>query len=177
MTTTPFDDPTAYDARWGRLNESQRRLAADADPLLFLADHVSVGERVAGTVVIHVRLTDPDERMAMIVDGGPTDPDEADCIGLIVTALSKLGAGDPFDDGQSVVTMEGATFPPDAFAPPRCPVLEMGLIIHRDGPAEIDPIDRVWAEVLDTIAEIYEFTSLGVVTRTRCGAIVRMPPR
>lgn len=60
MTTTPFDDPIAFDRRWSRFDPMAPAALADADPLMFLADHLPIADRRGG-----VGICDTDRRWAL----------------------------------------------------------------------------------------------------------------
>lgn len=86
MTPTPFDDYAAFDRRW---SDSDRRHAlAEADPLLFVADHIPSRDRRAGSIALCILPIDGPSTLALIPDG-PLIPSDTDCLML----LSRAAAG------------------------------------------------------------------------------------
>jgi hypothetical protein len=66
--TTHYDDPHAYHRRWERLDREAVDRAARRDPLLFIADHVPLADRRAGSVAVHVRTPDGASLLNLIAD-------------------------------------------------------------------------------------------------------------
>lgn len=71
MTTTPFDDPIAFDRRWTRVQPHARSLRAQAEPLLFIADHISIYDRREGSVAVALTFHDGQSTMIVVPDGPP----------------------------------------------------------------------------------------------------------
>ena len=71
MTRTPFDDPIAFDRRWVKANPEAKAALTEADPLLFLADHISIYDRREGSVALAITSRDGQSTLAVIPDGPP----------------------------------------------------------------------------------------------------------
>lgn len=147
MTTTPFDDPVAFDRRWPR-DDAIRNARADADPLLFVADHVMVADRRPGSLAFHASF------------GSDSPP------GLIVIpdAPEELTTEQRYEFLEMVAENLCATGPLEG----------LGLVHHRMGPASITEIDAEWFRALMTSCGKRGVLCLGVIARTYSGAIVRL---
>ena len=146
MTTTPFDDPIAFDRRWGHLDPAARTALADADPLMFLADHLPVADRREGCIAIAVRCGEGPSPLIVIPDG-PANPTDVECATVIGLAYERLN-GD---------------------------VTSIGIVHHRRGGVGITDVDRRWALALRAVCEAFSIEPLGVMARLRSGAVVRVP--
>lgn len=149
---TPYDDPVAYERRWGRLDEAARHRQAEWDPLVFLADHLPTADRGPGSVTVVLDLGGPGRRLVHPVWGLPADPTPLRCRLVL----------DPFAAAAAEVR-EDVT--------PR-----LGVLHHRPGPVRVTALDRRWAEALADVAAEYALAALGVVARTESGALVRVGP-
>lgn len=143
-----YDDPHAYHRRWDRLDPDAVHRAAERDPLLFVADHVSTADRRAGSVVVHVRTPDGSPMMILIADG-PADPTDEECITCLATIVERIGHET---------------------------VDELGVVYHRRGRTHLVDLDRRWQQALGDVCHYYDIEQVGVLARTESGAIVR-PPR
>lgn len=161
MRRTPFDDPRAFRRRWANLSAEQLRVEASRDPLLFAADHVSIFDRHEGTVVILAELDGEPHPAMIVVPGGPPDPAEEDCLGLLATVVSGIEEA----AGESTITPEGDI----------TVVRRLGVVTHRLGASMINDIDRRWMRALGLVSVALGIEVIGVVARTRSGAIVRVP--
>lgn len=146
MTTTPFDDPIAFDRRWGRLDATARATLADADPLMFLADHLPVADRREGSIAIAVQCGEGPSPLIVIPDG-PANPTDVECATVIGLAYERLGSD----------------------------VTRIGIVHHRRGGVGITDVDRRWALALRAVCDAFSIEPLGVMARLRSGALVRVP--
>ena len=144
MTHTPFDDLDAFDRRWS--DRSRMRALADADPLLFVADHVMSVDRREGTVALHI-ATDHGPPTLLVIPDGPPDPRDRDCAVLLSNVVSGI---------------------PDA-------VSALGLVHHRLGGPDVSDLDRRWAEALKAASYAHGFEPIGVIARLYDGSLVRVP--
>ena len=144
MTHTPFDDLDAFDRRWS--DRSRIRALADADPLLFVADHVMSVDRREGTVALHI-ATDHGPPALMVITDCPPDPRDRDCSVLLSSAVSGI---------------------PEA-------VRALGLVHHRLGGPDVSDLDRRWAEALKAASYAHGFEPIGVIARLYDGSLVRVP--
>ncbi len=148
--TTHYDDPHAYHRRWERLDREAVDRAARRDPLLFIADHVPLADRRAGSVAVHVRTPDGASLLNLIADA-PDDPTDDECVACLATVVERSG-GEAVD--------------------------EIGVVHHRRGRAHVVELDRRWQQALDDVCRFYGADAVGVLARTESGAIVRLsPPR
>jgi hypothetical protein len=161
MRRTPFDDPRAFRRRWASLSAEQLRVEASRDPLLFAADHVSIFDRHEGSLVILAELDGETHPAMIVIPGGPPDPSEEDCLGLLATVVSRLEdeAGEAMFHNERAVTA----------------VRRLGVVTHRLGTSMINDIDRRWMRALGLVSVALGIEVIGVVARTRSGAIVRVP--
>jgi hypothetical protein len=140
-----YDDPHAYHRRWDRLHPDEVEAAAEHDPLLFVADHVSCTDRREGVLAIHAG-TDEGGRHLILIPDAIIDPDEDTCVAVLATVVERLG--------------------PDR-------VMALGLVHHRRGRAHVVDLDRRWQDALDAVCHYYAIGAIGVLARTESGAIVR----
>lgn len=165
MTTTPFDDPTAYDRRWTRRSREHVHRLAQRDPLLFVADHITVRDRAAGLVAVQADLgLDLPPVMILIADG-PLEPDDDACLNLLAGVVERIDR--EYRRGPAVDT--------DEHEYETC-IHALGLVTHRTGRPVVSDGDRAWARALDAVARWCDFEPVGVLTRTESGALVRVPP-
>lgn len=148
MTRHDFDDPHAYHRRWERLDPDAVDRAAARDPLLFIADHVAVADRRAGSVAVHVRSHGGAPTL-ILIPNGPADPTDDECLVCLATVVERVG--------------------PEAAA-------ELGVVHHRRGRSHVLDVDRRWQQALEQVCHYYDVEPVGVLARTESGAIVR-PPR
>jgi len=144
MTHTPFDDLDAFDRRWS--DSSRMRALADADPLLFVADHVMSVDRREGTVALHI-ATEHGPPTLLVIPDGPPDPRDRDCAVLLSNVVSGT---------------------PEA-------VSALGLVHHRLGGPNVSDLDRRWAEALKAVSCAHGFEPIGVIARLYDGSLVRVP--
>ena len=142
-----FDDPLAYIRRWERAPEPEVARLADADPLLFLADHLPLADRREGTVAVHARLDDGTPLAAIITDG-PPEPSVDECRTALAMVVEHAGSER---------------------------VVGLGLVHHRRGRAHISSSDRRWRVALDDACARYAIAPVGVLIRTESGALVPVP--
>ena len=154
---TRYDDPHGYRRRWSRLDPAGVATLADADPLLFVADHIAIAERKDGVIAFHVELTG-DRRLIVIVAPGPKAPSAEECRSAIIGAIARL--------------TEDCGDPDDYIGLP--PVLALGLVVHRRGPSHVTPMDRRWSAALHFGCAYWDVESQGVLVRTESGALVRL---
>ena len=161
MTHT-FDDPHAYARRWEHKTPEQVSALSQADPLLFLADHIAVTDRRVGTAAFMVDLG-PDRPPTMILmHDGPEDPDIDECLTMLVNVVQRAD----LESGRADVDVEkGETS-----------VRRLGVVAHRTGAPTVQERDRAWAQALDGAARWFDLEPVGVLVRTSKGAIVRVPP-
>lgn len=163
MTIThTFDDPHAYARRWGHKTREQVSQLSQADPLLFLADHISVTDRRVGALAFMVDLGMDRPPTMILVKDGPEDPDVDECLTMLINVVQR--ADSEFGPGALDVD-RGETH-----------VQRLGVVAHRTGAPSIQQRDRAWAQALDGAARWFDLEPVGVVVRTATGAIVRVPP-
>ncbi|MCX6461381.1 MAG: hypothetical protein NTZ03_13875 [Actinobacteria bacterium] len=148
-THTPYDDFAAAERRWGHLSPDELRAAADADPLRFVADNISVRDRRQGSVVLIANLGPGQPPALVVVPDAPPEPTFEDC------ALLVGRFGMHLDEIRDV----GAPF-------------SVGLIHHRLGNTAVNDLDRRWQLALETLAPEFGYSILGVMARTESGALV-----
>ncbi len=146
MTTTPFDDPIAFNRRWTRVQPQARSMRAQAEPLLFIADHISICDRREGSVAVALTFDDGQSTMIVVPDG-PPNPSDADCLVLLDTAIERS----PSD------------------------VRSLGIVHHRRGTRAIADVDRRWALALTAVTRVFEIEPLGVMARLFTGDLVTVP--
>ena len=144
MTHTPFDDLDAFDLRWS--DRTRIRELSEADPLLFVADHVMSVDRREGTVALHI-ATDHGPPTLLVIPDGPPDPRDRDCSVLLSSVVSGI---------------------PEA-------VRALGLVHHRLGGPDVSDLDRRWAEALKAASYAHGFEPIGVIARLYDGSLVRVP--
>ncbi|MEY3732985.1 MAG: hypothetical protein RL347_344 [Actinomycetota bacterium] len=161
MRRTPFDDPRAFRRRWAHLTPEQLRAEATRDPLLFAADHVSIFDRHEGSVVVLADLDAGLPPTMIVIPGGPPDPTEEDCLGLLAGVVSRIDEG--MDDSMAVPLGD------------ICVVRRLGIVTHRLGASMVNDIDRRWMRALGLVSVALGIEIIGVMARTRSGALVRVP--
>ncbi|MHB8795588.1 MAG: hypothetical protein ACYC90_08980 [Candidatus Nanopelagicales bacterium] len=151
-----YDDPHAYKRRWSRLSPADLARLSDADPLLFVADHIGMADRDDGVIALHADMASG-QRLMVVVTPGPKAPSADECRSAVVGAIARLSEdhGDP----------EGCLDMP--------PVLSLGLVVHRRGPARVTPLDQRWSAALVAGCADWDVEALGVLVRTESGALVR----
>lgn len=146
MTTTPFDDPTAFDRRWVKANPQAKAALTEADPLLFLADHISIHDRREGSVALALVPRDGQSTLAIIPDG-PAQPSDMQCLALLGNSIEKISGG----------------------------VRTLGIVHHRRGSRGVADVDRRWALALKAVCMAFDIEPLGVMARLYGGELVRVP--
>lgn len=146
MTTTPFDDPTAFDRRWVKANPEAKASLTQAEPLLFIADHISIADRREGAVALALIARDGQSTLAVVPDA-PPQPSDMECLALLGNSIERIPGG----------------------------VRSLGLVHHRRGSRGIADIDRRWALALKAVCTAFDIESLGVMARLYSGELVRVP--
>jgi len=146
MTTTPFDDHAAFNRLWIDSDRQTRDSLIKADPLLFIADHISSYDRKEGSIALAITARDGQSTLAVIPDG-PPHPSDVQCLALLGTAIERSPGG----------------------------VRTLGIVHHRRGSSAVCDVDRRWALALKAICTAFEIDALGVVARLYAGEIVRVP--
>jgi hypothetical protein len=161
MRRTPFDDPRAFTRRWANLTPEQLRAEAIRDPLLFAADHVSILDRHEGAVVVLADLGGDLPPTMFVVPDAPPGPSEEDCLGLLAGIVSSIDSA--MDQGAGEGELSA--------------VRRLGVVTHRLGAAMVNDIDRRWMSALGLVSVALGIEVIGVMARTRSGALVRVPDR
>jgi hypothetical protein len=180
MKRAAFDDPGAFRRRWSHLSHDQLRAESLRDPLLFAADHIPVEERREGTVVIVAELDGSPAPVVVVIPDGPPAPEEEACLGVLASVIAQLDAAvseaDPCgyddyddDDDRDPFDVDGRTSDGDSA------VLRIGVVAHRLGSPAINDIDRRWMSALGLVSVALGIETIGVLSRTRGGAVVRVP--
>lgn len=146
MTRTPFDDPTAYDRRWVKASPEAKASLSKSDPLLFLADHISVCDRRQGSVALALVAQNGQSTLAIIPDG-PEWPSDMECLALLGNSIEKIPGG----------------------------VRSLGIVHHRRGARSIADVDRRWALALKAVCTAFDIEPLGIIARLYGGQLVRVP--
>ena len=154
-----YDDPYAYEQRWESLSPAQLGERAAADPLLFVADHISTADRGPGVVAIHAQPPGASPVMAIVTDG-PGDPSDDECLMLVVDAITRLR-------GSDIREMPEEPMTPDGFV--------VGLVVHRPGTGHLVPFDHRWARALVDGCAYLGAEPVGVLARTESGVLLRVP--
>ena len=146
MTRTPFDDPIAFDRRWVKANPEAKAALTEADPLLFLADHISIYDRREGSVALAITSRNGQSTLAVIPDG-PPQPSDMECLALLGNAIERIPGG----------------------------VRTFGIVHHRRGSRVVADVDRRWALALKAVCTAFDIEGLGVMARLYGGELVRVP--
>lgn len=146
MTTTPFDDPLAFDRNWLKADPQAKESLAKADPLLFVADHISSYDRKEGAVALAVTSCDGQPTLIVVPDG-PNQPSDAQCLTLLGNAIERTPSG----------------------------VRSLGVVHHRRGSSALGDVDQRWALALKAVCTAFDIESLGVMARLYSGELVRVP--
>ena len=145
MRRTPFDDHIAFNRRWGNPDSSSWKALADADPLLFVADHISSRDRREGSVALALTRWDEPSMLIAIPDA-PRDPSDRDCLTAIGAAVERTSGR----------------------------IRDMGIVHHRRGGVGITDVDRRWALALKVVSIAFDFSPIGVMARLHSGGLVRV---
>jgi hypothetical protein len=97
----------------------------------------------------------------IVIPGGPPDPAEEECLGLLANVVSNL---DQAVSASSIPDSRDMTA-----------VRRLGVVIHRLGGTIVNDIDRRWMRALGLVSVALGIEVMGVVARTRAGTIVRVP--
>jgi hypothetical protein len=146
MTSTPFDDPNAFDRNWLKADPQAKESLAKADPLLFVADHISIYDRREGAVALAVTSRDGQSTLIVVPDG-PAHPSDAQCLTLLGNAIERTPSG----------------------------VRSLGVVHHRRGSTAVIDIDQRWALALKAVCTAFDIETLGVMARLYSGELVRVP--
>ena len=175
MKRPAFDDPGAFRRRWSHLSTAQLRDEALRDPLLYAADHLPVEDRREGSVVIVAEIDDAPAPVVVVIPDGPPAPEEETCLGVLSTVIAQLDAAvseaDPYYDPDRF----DAAYDDDGFREEGSAILRIGVVAHRLGSPAINDIDRRWMRALGLVSVALGIDTMGVLTRTRSGAVVRVP--
>lgn len=170
MKRPAFDDPGAFRRRWSHLSAAELRAESLRDPLLFAADHLPVEDRHEGTVIIVAEIEDAPAPVVVVIPDGPPAPEEEACLGVLASVIAQLDAAvndaDPYDEGDDFYWGHGDE---------QTAVRRLGVVAHRLGSSAINDIDRRWMRALGLVSVALGIDTLGVVTRTRSGSLVRVP--
>lgn len=172
MKRPAFDDPGAFRRRWSHLSSAQLRAESLRDPLLFAADHLPVEDRREGTVVIVAELDDAAAPVVVVIPDGPPAPEEESCLGVLASVIAQLDAA----------VTEAEPYPEDdekdddrGWFDEGTAVRRIGVVAHRLGSPAINDIDRRWMRALGLVSVALGIDTIGVLMRTRSGALVRVP--
>lgn len=146
MTKTPFDDHAAFNRLWIDSDRQTRDSLIKADPLLFIADHISSYDRKEGAIALAITALDGQSTLAVVPDG-PPNPSDMECLALLDTAIERTPSG----------------------------VRSLGLVHHRRGSSAVCDVDRRWALALKAISTAFDIEPMGVIARLYSGEIVRVP--
>lgn len=146
MTTTPFDDPIAFDRNWLKADPQAKESLAKADPLLFVADHISSYDRKEGAVALAVTSRDGQSTLIVVPDA-PAQPSDAQCLALLGNAVERTPSG----------------------------VHALGIVHHRRGSRAVSHVDKRWALALKAVSTAFDIEALGVMARLYSGEVVRVP--
>lgn len=119
------------------------------DPLRFTADHVPGHDRRNGSVVVLMTDRECDFGVLNVVDRAPRNPGPDECH-QIVSVFAEAAE------------LNG---------------LQVGLILHRHGPAMQTDVDERWHAALLATAAARDVPVLGTVVRTASGDLVRVTRR
>jgi hypothetical protein len=170
MKRPAFDDPGAFRRRWSHLSPDQLHAASLRDPLIFAADHLPLEERREGTVLIVAEVMGAATPVVIVVPDGPAAPAEETCLGVLARVIAQL------DEALSdSYLMDDEEVDDDMLEEEPTSVVRLGVVTHRLGPATINELDRRWISALGLVAVSLGISTLGVVSRTRGGALVRVP--
>ena len=168
MKRPAFDDPGAFRRRWSHLSRAQLRDEALRDPLLFAADHLPLDDRREGTVIVVAEINEAPAPVVIVIPDGPPAPEEEACLGVLSSVIAQLDAAvheaDPYDDYDDPGLRDGES----------C-VRRIGVVAHRLGSPAINDIDRRWMSALGLVSVALGIDTIGVLTRTRSGALVHVP--
>ncbi len=153
---TPYDDVIAAERRWGRLHPDELDAAARADPLRFMADHLSSDDRRRGSVALYGDLGHRALPILVAVPDAPPDPTFEECALLVGTFASHVA-----DTSEAMGSR--------AFG--------VGLVHHRTGTAVVSDHDRRWLLAVESLAPTFGYAVVGVMARTSSGALVQVTPR
>lgn len=180
MKRPPFDDPGAFRRRWSHLTPAQLRQESLRDPLLFAADHLPPEDRREGSVLIVAELEGAPAPVVIVIPDGPPAPEEEACLGVLAGVIAQLDAavyegdsghyGDYSDDDRDDDDDDDFHRLDEGSA-----VVRIGVVQHRLGSAAVNDIDRRWMRALGLVSVAMGIDTLGVVARTRSGAVVRVP--
>jgi hypothetical protein len=173
MKRLAFDDPGAFRRRWSHLSAAALRTEALRDPLLFAADHLPLEDRREGAVIVVAELTDTPNPVIIVIPDGPAAPEEETCLGLLAHVIAQLDAA--VDEADPYEPYDAYSEDPDFRDGDSHAVRRMGVVPHRLGSPMIHDIDRRWIRALGLISLALGIDSLGVLTRTRSGHLVRIP--
>ena len=160
MTTLDYDDPIAFERRWGRLSHAQATELSRRDPLLFVADHVSIDDRGPGSLAVYAEMAGSSPTIIVIKDG-LLEPSADDCLTAVASIAGKLCDQVGFDIEDALV-MEP-------------PLRRLGLVLHRRGMPHVRELDVRWAQALADGCDMLHIEPVGVLVRTEGGALVRIP--
>ena len=86
-----------------------------------------------------------------------------------VSEADPYGYDDYDDDDRDPFDVDGQSSDGDSA------VLRIGVVAHRLGSPAINDIDRRWLSALGLVSVALGIETIGVLSRTRSGALVRVP--
>jgi len=168
MKRPPFDDPGAFRRRWSHLSAAQLQAESLRDPLFFAADHLPVDDRWEGSVVVVAEVDCAPTPVVVVIPDGPPAPAEEMCLGVLASVVAQL------EEALGTAPVDDDDVYEDFPETESTSVLRIGVVAHRLGSATVNDIDRRWMRALGLISDTLGIGSLGVVSRTRAGALVRI---
>lgn len=170
MKRLPFDDPGAFRRRWSHLTPTELHDQSLIDPLLFAADHLPTEDRHEGTVLIVAELEDALAPVVVVIPDGPAAPAEETCLGVLSGVVARL------DEAVAELDyLEDSPDPDFLDTGEATAVRRIGVVTHRLGSAAVSDLDMRWMRALGLVSVALGIDTIGVITRTRGGAIVRVP--
>lgn len=160
MTDVSYDDITAYERRWVHPGPAQVSALQQAQPLLFVADHLSIHDRHDGSLGVYTRTANGQPLIIVIPDLAPS-PDANACLRAVLGIADRL------------VRQLGLDLDDVDWSTP--PFVALGLVPHRRGRAYVSDLDRHWAQALADVCSWINVQPVGVLTRTESGALVPVP--
>lgn len=160
MTHDSYDDITAYERRWVRPAPEQASALRQAQPLLFVADHLSIHDRHDGSLGVYACMPKGQPLIIVIPDLEP-GPDANACLRAVLGIADRL------------VRQLGLDLHDVDWSTP--PFVALGLVPHRRGRACVSDLDRNWAQALADVCSWIHVQPVGVLTRTESGALVPVP--
>lgn len=112
--------------------------------------------------------------VVIVIPDGPPAPAEETCLGVLARVIAQLDealheatSDDPYSHDED--SME------ESWHEEGTAVLRLGVVTHRLGSACVNELDRRWISALGLVSVSLGIASMGVIARTRSGALVRVP--